>query len=175
MREKSNCAPQCPISQISQMSQMPQMLITNKVLDKSPCSQADSIIRIVRNIYLFQEWTFMKTKSEQQENLLILLFRALSHHNTWGKIIVPGRNTWEGIVLFWCSLKMGRWHLSWQCKTDHPEAIIGDYQNLEAAGGGAAAAAAACWAAASWAAAPWETKTAAVFFFLLEKSICPTS
>ena len=170
MREKSNCAPQCPISQISQMSQMPQMLITNKVLDKSPYSQADSIIRVVRNIYLFQEWTFMKTKSEQQENLLILLFRALSHHNTWGKIIIiiPCQNTWEGIVLFWCSLKMGRWHLSWQCNAR------GDYQNLEA-GGGAAAAAAACWAAASWAAAPWETKTAAVFFFLLEKSICPTS
>ena len=152
---------------------MPQMLITNKVLDKSPYSQADSIIRVVRNIYLFQEWTFMKTKSEQQENLLILLFRALSHHNTWGKIIIiiPCQNTWEGIVLFWCSLKMGRWHLSWQCKKDHPEAIVGDYQkvHLEAAGGGAAAAAAACWAAASWAAAPWEIKTAAVLFFLVGK------
>ena len=85
----------------------------------------------------------MKTKSKQQENLLILLFRALNHHNTWGE----NNNTGPKYVGRNCSFLM--------LIKDGPMASImtmlqerspgGDYQKVHLeAGGGAAAAAAAC-------------------------------
>ena len=80
----------------------------------------------------------MKTKSEQQENLLILLFRALSHHNTWGKI--KNNNMWEGIVLFIKDGPMASIMTMLQERSPGS-----DYQKVHLeAGGGAAAAAAAC-------------------------------